>query len=374
MKIFKKGLGVLCLILSFSCAKDPLPSEGDVNGQAITFVAIGEDAETVYQYRFNAATDTGTLSNLTQEQGIKNQYITIRQVGDVLSFYSFSGGNFTLVQLDVVTNTNRNFENFYQESDQRSILWGTDNASNAYMGFFAPQGSKNFGVLTIDLETGAEQELMVAEAIQNTYQPFYYQGKLLLTYLDGTGDYQIAIVDTDTNTIQKRLYFGKSVPNILVNEDGDFAILQSEQGEQFSYAVYDALSLEPVLSRVFALRRYFFPGALKGRFIGDKLVYFSAYVQPAFVPFGPAFFDFNADTETLVDMQGIVAQVEQDLQKGIILLTQGYDQGSGSYLIGYANKDTGTSLEGGVIVISLEGKLMKTLELPFVPTYFLSNN
>ncbi len=373
MNISSKVLVALCLMLSFSCSKDSLSSQGDVSGEAINFVAIGEDAETVYQYRFSAATNTGTLSNLTQEQGIKNQYITIREVDDVLSFYSFSGGNYTLVQLDVETKSNRVYENFYQESDKRSILWGTDNANNVYMGFFGPIGTTNFGLLTIDLETGAQQELMVAESIQNTYQPFYYQGKLLLTYLDGVGDYQIAIIDTDTNTIQKRLDFGKSVPNILINEDGDFAILQSAQGEQYSYAVYDAVSLEPILSRDFALRRYFFPGALKARFIGDRLIYFSLYVQPAFVPFGPAFFDFSTDSETLVDMEGIVAEVEQDLQKGIILLTQGYDAGSQTYLIGYANKDTGTSLEGGVIAISLEGKLIKTFELTFVPTYFLSD-
>ena len=81
---------------------------------------------------------------------------------------------------------------------------------------------------------------------------------------------------------------------------------------------------------------------------------------------------FNTNTETLVDMERIVNEVENDMGKSIQLIAQGIDWKSGSYLVGYANLNDSIRLDGGMLIVSLEGKLIKNIELPFVPTYFLA--
>lgn len=88
--------------------------------------------------------------------------------------------------------------------------------------------------------------------------------------------------------------------------------------------------------------------------------------------FGPASFDFNTNVETLVDMERIVNEVEGDKGKGIQLISQGIDEKSGSYLVGYANLNESNRLDGGMLIVSFEGELIKNIELPFVPTYFLA--
>ena len=73
-------------------------------------------------------------------------------------------------------------------------------------------------------------------------------------------------------------------------------------------------------------------------------------------------------------MQNIVRKIEEDSGNGIQLISQGIDQKSGSYLVGYANITDTNMLDGGMLIVSFEGDLIKNIELPFVPTYFLDQD
>ncbi len=372
MKICGLSVSALLFLILFSCSKDDGGTIDGPSESVIDFVAIGEDTERVYQYSYNSANEIEEQLDLTQELGVSNTYITLRQKDNLLSFYEFDSGNFSLIQKDIATGFNATETNFYRENDERNILWGTNDENTIYLGFYEPEGSSNFGLLQIDNTTGSRTGLAIEEAIQMSFQPVYHRGKLWLTYLDLSNNYKIAIIDTESFSITRLLNFGAFLPNIFINDEDDVVVLKSIQGENYSYTVYDANSLEPGVEFSFALTRYFDPGFLNGRFIEDKLYYYVFYAQPADFRFGPAYFDLNSNEETLIDFISIALQVENELGKNIQLTSQGIDEENGTFLIGYANLNNSTSLDGGVIAVSFEGELLENIELPFVPTYFLT--
>ncbi|MFS4446276.1 hypothetical protein [Maribacter sp. 2307UL18-2] len=371
MKNYPKGIFALVVFALFSCAKDDGVDIEVSNEPNINITLVGEDLERVYQYEYDSSSGLEVQSDLTQELGLGSSYLTLRQKGDVLSFYIFSSGNFSLIQKNVETGQSSINSNFYTENNERNILWGTNDDENIYLGIFEPQGTSNFGVLTIDNANGMQRQLMIEEDIQISYQPIYHQGKLLLTYRDGLDNYKVAVVETATNNVIKRLDFGELVPNIFIDGMDDVVILKSESGENYSYTIYDTNTFEQIEEVEFPLTRYFDPGILTARFIGKELFYYSLYVQPAEVRFGPASFNFTTNSETLVDMERIVRQVEAESGKSIQLLSQGIDEQTGSYLVGYVEVNDNDQLEGGALIISSKGELIKNIELPFVPTYFL---
>ncbi len=374
MKIGFEGICALIILVIFSCSKNDALDIDPANEADIDVILIGEDSERVYQYNYNSLNDTKEQSDLTQELGLSSSFVTLRQEGKVLSFFTFNSGNFSLIQKNIETGESSVRTNFYLENDERNILWGTNDEQKIYLGFFKPQGTSNFGVLTIDVGSGLQTELIIEDAIQTSYQPIYHKGKLLLTYRDSSNEYKVAVVDTDTNVIVSRLDFGALVPNIFIDDLGDVVILKSNRGENYSYTIYDSGSFEPRDMVDFSLTRYFDPGILTARLIGQKFFYYSLYVQPAQVRFGPASFNLNTDVETLVDMERIVHDVENQNGQSIQLISQGIDEKSRSYLMGYANLNNPNKLEGGMLVVSFEGELIKHIELPFVPTYFLKKN
>lgn len=187
-----KGISVLIIFVLLSCSKDEGVETGTINEPDIDVILVGEDLERVYQYSYNSLNDSEIQSDLAQELGLGNSYITLRQEGNLLSFYIFASGNFSLIQKNVETGASSLETNFYVENNERNIIWSTNDQQNIYLGFFEPQGSSNFGVL---------------------------------------------------------------VPNIFIDELGDVVILKSNQGENYSYAIYDADTFEPSVEIDFSLTR-----------------------------------------------------------------------------------------------------------------------
>lgn len=374
MKKYKGIVIILCFSFFISCSKNDAGADEKVIVQPISFIAIGENEERVFQFVFDSKAENQEQTDLTAELGVNTTYLTLREDGNVLSFYSFASGKFSLAQKNVQTGATTLIADFYTETNERSILWGSNDEKSIFLGFFEGVGSSNFRVLTVEIASGTSVELIIEDNIKTSYQPIYHQGKLLLTYLDASNNYNISVIDVATNSIQKKLEFGKRIPNVLLNDFGDIVILKSEQGENYSYVIYDSVTLESNTEVDFALRRYFDPGVLSARLIENKLLYYSLYVQPASIKFGPAFFDFETNTETLLDIERLVFDFEVEKGQSIQLISQGYNEANEAFLVGYANLNDNAVIDGGVLIISYEGKLIENVALPFAPTYFLTDN
>jgi hypothetical protein len=369
---FIKTLGVLLLVtFLFSCSKDGVLEMEAENITIPDFKVIGEDVENIYQYSYKGSLSQGTQINLTQSLGLSPAYLTLRQVSEVLSFYSFSSGNFSVVQHNVITEQSNAYPDFYSISDERSIIWGTNSEDLLFLGYFSPIGSDNFGLRTIDPETGNSTDISIAINVDKVYDPLYYQQRLILSYRGVDDNFHVTIFNTETRSIIQTFDFNSDIPNILIDELGNLGIISGKANNSFAYQVYDIESLILINEVNFNLNKYLNPGPLKGAIYENTLYYSNSYAQPSIVPFGPAYFDFVLDKNIIIDMISIVRQVEEETQFSIDLTAMQYIASDEVFVMGYGNIDNANMITGGILIIAKDGTLLERIEVPFAPTYFI---
>ncbi len=369
---FIKALGVLFFVaFLFSCSKDGVSDKEAENITIPDFIVIGEDAENIYQYSYKGSLSQGSQINLTEALGLSPTYLTLRQVFEVLSFYSISFGNFSVLQQNVVTGQSNAYPDFYSNTDERYIIWGTNSEDLLFLGYFSPIGSNNFGVRTIDPETGDSSDLSIASNVDKVYDPLYYRQRLILSYRGTDDNYHVIVFNTETRSIIQTFDLNSDIPNILIDELGNLGIISGKANNSFGYQVYDIESLILINEVNFNLNKFLTPGPLKGSIYENTLYYSNFYAQPSAVPFGPAYFDFVLDKNVVIDMISIVRQVEEETQFSIDLTAMHYIASDEVFVMGYGYIDNANTIVGGILIIAKDGTLLERIEVPFAPTYFI---
>lgn len=361
----------LLLLATGSCSKDSMSGTEEEQVLLPDFRLIGEDTENVFRYTYDGFAGSGTETNLTQSLGVDPLYLTLRQVGDDVSFYSFASGRFSLIQVNTFTGQAISYPDFYTVTDERAITWGTNSEDLIFLGNYSPKGSRDFGIRTLDPSDGSFTDLPIALNIQQAYAPLYYRQRLMFTYRDESGSYKIGIFDAENRTLMRTLDFNTGIPNVLIDDLGNIGILVGLGNSIFTYRVFDIETLDQLSETPFTLDVFLPPGPLQGSVFGSTLYYTEFLAQPSEVPFGPAFFDFGTNTGSEIDILGVVQQVEADTGSNVDLTAIRYYNDAGVFLVGYADTDFQNGLNGGVLVISNTGQLQARIPLPFVPTYFV---
>jgi len=376
---FYKILEVFCLLvvstLFLSCTNDDNRPEMVSDEQMPDYIVIGQNFQSVFQYNYDGSQDEGELFNLTQESNINREYLTLRQVSQVLTFFSFAAGSFSAVQRNYGTGESTFLNEFYTISNERSVTWGASSENKLFLGFFSPEGSTNYGIRTIDLTTEQETDLIIEYNVNDVFEPLYYDGRLLVTYLDQEANYKLAVLDTDSNTIVRTFDFGKLVPSILINKEGEMYIFSGNSASDYELTLYDLQTLDAIQQDLFSINRYFLAGPIQSvaSIYSEKLYYLNLYAQPSLIPFGPATYDFITKENVIIDMPSIVQQVQDEVGLEIELTAFDYNEKSNTFLMGYAKFVDAETLEGGVLIISEKGRLLKNTNLKFAPTRFIEN-
>lgn len=363
----------LCLYLTLfiSCSKDDGPGTVVEIASTPNFKMIGEDEENIFQYNYNATQESGSQINLTQTLGLDPLYLTLRQVEEVISFYSFSAGSFSILQQNTLSGQSNTYPDFYTVTEERSITWGTNSEDLLFLGYYSPKGSRNFGIRTLDPNDGSFTDLAIEFNIQQAYDPLYFRERIFMTYKDAAGAFKIAIFNTETRAIMLTLDYGEGIPNVLIDDEGNIGVVIGTGNSNFVYQVYDIETLLLQRESFFVLDKYLPPGPLKGAVHGNTLFYTNSLAQPAPVTFGPAYFDLENNTDFVIDIISIVQQVEVETQFPIALTAMRYIEEAEVFLMGYANANITTEIVGGVLVINKTGTLLERIEVPFAPTYFI---
>jgi hypothetical protein len=361
---------IICLLL-FACNSDDLASPDNSAQEIPNFKAVGEDLENIFQFNYNAESKDGELINLTTASSIVYNYLTLRQIDDVLTFFSFEAGSFSAVQQNAYSGINNFIENFYTVSNERSVTWGTVSNSHLIMGYFSPNGSPNFGVRTINISSGNTIDQIIEFNIDRVYEPLVYNDRLFLTFLDFQDNYKVVVFNTETQGVIKTFNFGEEIPSIFIDDIGDLNIIRGINDFDYTYSKYDFETFNLLEESPFTLNRFFAPGPLDAYIKNNKLHYMHFFVQPSELVFAPAVYDFAGSDSKILDMVGIVQMVEADLEQNIGLTSFGYDPASNTFLVGFAFSSTTSTLTGGTLIIDSNGTLLRTVELPFVPTYFI---
>ncbi len=364
----------LCLSITFfiSCSKDDSPGTVIEMTNIPNFKMIGEDAENILQYNYSETRENISQINLTQTLGLDPSYLTLRQVNEVVSFYSFNSGSFSILQQNTLNGQTTVYPDFYTVSEERSITWGSNSENLLFLGYYSPKGTRNYGIRTLDPADGSFTDLAIELNIQQAYQPLYFRERLLMTYRDVSGAYKIAIFNTETRTVISTLSYGEGIPTVLIDENGNIGVIVGNGNSNFMYQVFDIETLMLQRESMFVLNTFLPPGPFKGAIYGNTLFYANSLAQPSPVSSGPAYFNFEDNSDFVIDILGIVQQVELETQFTIALTAMKYIKEAEVFLIGYANANESGKVEGGVLVISKTGGLVERIEVPFVPTYFIN--
>lgn len=358
----------LVLVLSLAgCSNDDQPQDSNPIVEKGSFVAVGEDLDQVFQYNYNAVSETGVTFDLTQELGVGVDFLTLQQAGDVLSFYTFSEGRFSLSTKNIQSAQIRNYPDFYTNTVGRSITWGVNKDSKAFFGYLGPVGSRNLGILELDLENSTEKETTLDFNVNDVFAPLLYENILYISYVDGLGNYKLTTYDTGTgasNTID----FQDTPISLLISDMGDLVIFKGQP--QTELEKYDAKTLIFLERISFNTSFGFLPGPLEDTFLaGDKVFFNLAYPQPSRFVSTPSSYDLISQEITSADLFTIVNEVEEDIGQSVQITTQVYDVSEQVFLLGYGTFDD--AVVGGVFQISLEGELLDNISLPFFPSYFV---
>ena len=210
-------------IFIVGCSRNDDLSSTEEDSNTPDFIVVGEDSENIYQFNYNADRGEGDLINLTLENNIRLGYLELRQVNDLLTFYSFSSGSFSAVQRNVITGANTVIDNFYTVSGERTILWGSNSETKLFLGYFSPQGSTNYGVRIIDMNTAAEIDINIDFSVNIIFQPLYSNGKLFMTYRDNQDLNKVAIINAETKYPLKHPGFWPGHPKYIYRCHGRYS-------------------------------------------------------------------------------------------------------------------------------------------------------
>ncbi len=372
MKLKRILLPFLALLF-FSCSSDdssnPVPQD-ETEIPVANFIVVGQDLNNVYQFDYDATSNQGQLVNLTQEFNISRNYLTLREVDDLLSFYFFADGAFSLIVKDIRTGASSTYTDFYSNNPGQSVAWGINTKSNVYFGFFGPFGARNLGILDVEFVGDLGRDIAIDEDVDFVFQPLLFQNKIYFMYRTNQGDYKFTFYDTLNSSAGPILDFGDVSISFLFDEFGELAIVKN--GPNATLEFYDANTLEFLESMDLNFNTAFSVGPVDGAVIKDNTLFYAIpYIQPAKFSSGPASFDLTTQENTIIDLFSIAAEVEQELSESIGLTVQIYDPSQNVFLVGYEVLDQ--SARGGVLQISNEGTLISNVATTFVPTYIIRN-
>lgn len=364
--------GILLAVFFFwGCSNDDGAPSTTGQDTLPDFQVIGEDGSSIYQYSYSGSDDEGTILNLTESNGVPRQYITLRQTGDLLSFFSFASDNFSVVLHDAFTNAAISYPNFYAVSDDRAITWGSNSEFNLFMGFYTPRGTRNYNVRIIDPETELFTDVPVAFNTTRAFQPLYSNGRLVLLYQDSIENYQIAILDTDNASIIQNLDLGGAATSIFLDNSNDLVVLSSLDQSDYQYTIYDLQTLAINEEGNFVLNKFLPSGPLEANFSDNKLYYINFFAQPYPLTRGPAVYDLSLQEDRVIDMLGIAQEIEEEIGTSIVITDINFLESAGLFAVGYAEATPADSWNGGLIFIRPTGEKVYRIELPFVPTYVI---
>ena len=360
-------------LLFWQCSDDDIGEiEMQINGEAPDFQLVAEDENNIFWYSYDSESDEGTTVNLTQEDNVDRNYITLRQLGDQLSFFSLLNGNFSLLQKNLADNSTRAFEDFIAISSERSIIWGAVSEDQILMANYNPPSSGQLGIRSLDMNTGLFEDTPLATGVADTGNPLYYQQRLFIDYRDNIDRYNLVIMDTENLELLRSFNFGEDIPSFLIDDNGHFVLFSGDQGI-FRREVYDVVNMDLIEESSFNLQQVLNQGPLDAYLEDERLYYQYILTQPSPVATAPAYFDLTSAESLIVDIISIRDEVADRQGQPISLTAFGFDRSSRTYLMGFGLSSTSADFDGGVIVINENGDLLEVIELPFVPTYFIRN-
>lgn len=364
-------LGFFTTCCAISCATDDEDIRSPQQNVAGNFRIIGTNLDGVFEFSFNGTTNTNETNNLTEEVGVLPNFLTLRQRDDLLSFYSFSGGSFSLAQKDLANGSASNFDDFYENTSSRSIVWGTNSPTNVFLGYFpiTDTESRDIALLDIQLSNLEGLDTVIATDVDAFFQPLLFEQHLFITFRDNDGNYRLSSYNTITKTIDGTLNFGATPIGIFIDSEDNLALVNNEA--ERTLELYDSNTLSLIGSTSIANSRVSAgPGPLDDVvLVQDQLYYRVPIPQPSNFSVLPGIYNLSTQENTTLDLSSAVNSIQSELGQNISLQDVLFSESQQVFLVSY--RTVSQDIQGGVMQISTDGELLENTMFPFLPVFIV---
>ena len=363
---------VSALLLFISCSKENVEAEAEPI-VAEEVLLVGEDFEAIYSSYYRPLTQVLETQNLTSTLQVPLDYLIQRNYGNDLSFFSFEAGNFSLFRQNIITGSSGRWLDFYQNTTERSIIWGADVENSIFLAYFSPLGSKNLALLRMNLAGEIQEELQIEFGVESVNPPILQDGYLLIGYESSAGSYKIGVVEVAGFRWLGSLDLGDSgTPSYFIDE-GQLVVLKNRISQNPELSVYELSSQEFLFSEELEINQFFQPGPIRARFIDQELYYYFTYAQPSPVTDGPAQYSLDRQSNRLIDMNAIRQELENERGLQVVFTARGIGTSDPpQFFIGYGFQTPGTEIEGGMLILDVAGNILEKVDLPYIPTAIIS--
>lgn len=354
------------LFMAMACTKeDPIAPPTAKPIIPIDFRVVGLDETSVYQMDYRAQNKQNEIQNLSAIANVSSEFLTLRELNGLLSFFEFGAGAFSLIQWDTNENTFEDYSNFWFNEPSRGIAWGISDSERVYFGYFA-QGSRNLSILDVDLDNGAIMDIGIDFAIAQVFQPIQFGGKIYFSYRDQQGNNKFTYYNTTTQSSGPILNFDNRPIGYFINSSGDLVIFENGTPPILTRYNHDSLITEE--ERIFGINLGLNSGPIVGAdWVENRFYYPFINAQPARFFSTPAVYDFETNLNHIISLESVIGSL--DNYTNIQIINQQYNATGSSFLVGYG-RNSGAS-QGGVLQISIEGTLINEVSLPFFPLLFV---
>jgi hypothetical protein len=364
----KKFFLPLLATMVIGCSSDDGTVPAVKEKSPVNFTVIGQTENSVIQFAYDAGTTSGITFNLTEELGVQTNYLTLRQSGNLLSFYSFANGSFSLQQKNLRTNETNNYDDFFANSPGRSVAWGINNQTNVFFGFFGPNSSRNLGIQDVALNSADVNDITIDFDIDFVFQPVLFENKIFFAYRDNRGNYKFTFYNTLSKGGGPILNFGNFPISFLVSDENTIVIIKNGVNPILTH--YDPETLSELDEVPLNFGTALNQGPVDAVLEADRLYYSRPTVQPAKLFAEPAIFDVTTQEDFQIDLKTIITQLEVDFGADVAINSIVYSASKRIFLVGYS-KLLQTEVAGGILQISPEGELIENIEVDFLPAFFV---
>lgn len=361
----KKLILLSLLIACYSCSNDDddvdTSNLEEENIQLSNFSIISEDDEAFYEYQFKEASQDAFEINLTTQEGISRQSFLVHRNESIFGFY---GQGNALIK-DFKTEQLRFVDDFGGQAGEERLSTRNDDQTLAIL--YSLVNTNQFFVRVIDVLSTMQFEIPLGELSLNS--SLFVQGDdVFIVHNDGNQS-SLFRVSKSAQTLVEQITID-AVTSGLVFSDANSILLFDFSGSYREYSLDDlhmiatgTSSFVPDNSVTFKYR----DGVIYSQF---------QYPQPNFFSIGPAAYNLEATSESIIDVATIFNEylsINEDTLS-IQPVHFDFDTENDVWIVAFQAQDDLNISRFGYFIINQAGDILSEASLERLPWTVIVHN
>ncbi len=369
--------GVLCAVLfgMFSCGSDDVVVDTDttLDPSLPNITAFAEVNSEILEVTLLNDQQRIRESNLTQTTGLTNDFVRLLQNAGLATFFTISGNDFEVHQLDILSGETLQFGGLCQLDAEEGL--NEPFASRSSIGFFTfeanPQNdAKPLNNLRISNQETQEcsKTLIDAGELFGARAVRVVNNELLANFSTEENQFALVKIDLNTSEVVRRIEFTNPF-RVVVNEGVMFIFFEDNTYQSYAQSDFGFLSAGS-MGPIQFFEGY---GFIDKQVVDAKLLVDVSYIQPSSIESGPGIYDL--ETNELLKggdffLLDVTTKIEQEIGEGSVRITR-YLADIETELVICSYERVDGSGEGGIVYTNFEAELLSHVPTTIAPEFLI---